>query len=128
VHVDPEQQGPPMTPHAPPLHPPPEHIPCPGHADPEPTHDPATQHPPPLHTWPSQHACPLPPHVTHCPLRPHVWPEAVQKSAERPPPGAPTQHGCPEAPHVPQLSVMLQVPSAPPQLVPLLTHVAPTQQ
>jgi hypothetical protein len=128
--ASPAQHGPPATPHVPPPQPPAAHIPCPApHVDPDATHDPATQHPSLLHTTPSQHGCPVPPHAAQEPFRPQVSPAAVQKSAECPwPPGAPTQQPWPVAPQPPQLSVLAQVPRAPPQVCPLATHDPPAQQ
>jgi hypothetical protein len=52
----------------------------------------------------------------------------VQKSADRPPSGAPLQQGCPDPPHAPQLPPLLQVPGRLPHPCPELTHVAPAQQ
>lgn len=125
------QQGAPTTPHAPPLQPPAEQLPCPLPQEfPCATQEPETQQAPVLHSTPSQQGWPAPPHAPHCPLGPQVWPLCVQKSAESPvpPSGTPGQQGPLAPPQEAHASLLKQLPREPPHAEPDPTQVAPTQQ
>lgn len=131
----PAQHAWPISPHAPLMHPPAVHVPCP------PPHAPAgatqrwldpSQQPPPEQKFPSQHGWLAPPHVAHLFAVVHASPDAVQKSPAAPFPfGLPLQQACPLPPHGPVLQLpLLQLPNPGPHELPppLRRHLPATQQ